>query len=269
MLAFYQQETANLVRDTNNLFTPLKQLNNYINESRRQIAYRTGCLRCLIAGQSPFGAGAQAGSSLAGAAVPGMVPNPLPSSNNVAPQTTVNSFATIANTEFYPFAFANPYLQAQFQGVKAVIDVIDLAVSWGGIRPVISWIPFEDLQAYARSFNVGVTSYPFYWSTTGDGENANVWIFPIPTATGVTQGEFEWDTFCVPLDLHSDSDYEAIPSPWQNSVKFYAAHLIYMSTQRFGMARLMLDKFNEVVGSGRVAADHGKSSDYYFFNTMP
>ena len=263
MLAFYQQQTSYLLRDTNHLFTPLNQLTTYINESRRQVAYRTGCLRCLIAGQSAWGAGAQAGSSIAGGALPGQVPDPLPSSNNAGMNTPVNTFATIQGLELYPFAFANPYLQKQYAGVKAVIDVIDLAVSWGGIRPVISWMPWENLQAYARSYNVNVTSYPFFWSTNGDGENQAVWIFPNSVSTGVTSGEFEWDVFAVPKDLYTDSDVEAIPSPYQNAVKYYAASLAYDATQRFGMASLMRARFDESLGVGRVASDRGKTSDYY------
>jgi len=262
-LSFYLQQTSWILRDSNFVFTPKPQLTTYINEARRQVAYRTGCLRCLIQGQSAWGVAAQPGSAIAGAMIPGQLPNPLPSSNNPGMNTVVNTFATIQGVELYPFSYANPYLQGQYAGVKSVIDVIDLAVSWGGIRPVISWLPFEDLQAYARSYNVNVTSYPFFWSTTGDGENQNVWIFPNAVNSGVSSGEFEWDTFCVPIDLYQDSDYEAIPGGFQNAVKYYAAGLAYLSTQRFGMARLMLDQFDNTLGISRVASDRGKTRDYY------
>lgn len=263
MLAFYQRETAFLIRDTLNLFVPKVELTTYINESRRQIAYRTGCLRRLISGQSAYGVAAQAGSAIAGAMLPGQVPDPLPSSNNPGFNTVVNTFATIQGVELYPFAYANPYLQNQYAGCRAVIDVIDLAVSWGGIRPVISWMPFENLQAYARSYNVNVTSYPFFWSTTGDGEDQAVWIFPNAVASGVTAGEFEWDAFCTPIDLQTDSDVEAIPHPYRNAVKFYSAALAYDATYRFGMAEIMRARFSESLGIGRVASDRGKTSDYY------
>lgn len=263
MLAFYQRETAFLIRDTNNLFVPLVELTTYINEARRQIAYRTGCLRCLIQGQSAWGAAAQAGSAIAGGMLPGQVPDPLPSSNNPGLNTVVNSFATIQGVELYPFAFANPYLRAQYGGVKAVIDVIDLAVSWGGIKPVISWMPFEELQAYARSYNVGVTSYPWLWSTTGDGEDAKVWLWPNAVSSGFQSGSFDWDTFCSPIDLYSDSDVEAIPHPYRSAVKFMAASLAYDSTYRYGMAEIMKARFEERLITGRVASDRGKILDVY------
>ena len=262
-LAYYEQQTSWLLRDSNHLFTPLPQLDIYINEARRQVAYRTGCLRYLISGQSAFGVSAIPGDAIPGAVIPGTLPNSLPSSNDPAPSTAVNTLATIAGVELYPYSFFNQYLRAQYQGIKGILDVIDLAVSWGGIRPVISWVPWEFLQAYARSYNVGVTSYPFYWSTNGDGENGNVWIFPIPVSTGVQSGEFEADVFAAPLDLYTNNDYDAIPHPFQNSVKFYAAALCYESTQRFGMARLMYDRFNDSIGVSRVASDRGKVSDYY------
>lgn len=257
MLEQYLVETADLLSDSNNLYYSRVQLTRYVNQARRQVAYRSGCIRCLVSGQSPFGAGAQPGSLIPGGAQPGVLPG---ADADAEDSTPTNSFNTIAGVEQYPFAYANPYLRQQFSGVKAVVDVVTIAVSWGSIRPAINWIPFDDLQAYARSYNVGVTSYPFYWATNGDGETANLFLFPTPNSAL----EMEWDTLATPLDLFDDSAHEAIPDPFRDAVKYYAAFLAYLNSQRHALAKNMLDMCGETLQIGRTASERGRTPSYYW-----
>lgn len=264
-LSNYLTDTADLLRDSQFQFTTRAQLIRYINRGRQQVAYRSGCIRCLISGQSPFGTSAQAGFAIPGAMVPGTQPGANPGNQNVAgaPATTSNGFNAIAGVEMYPFSYATPFLQAQFRGVKAVTDVITCGVTWGGgNRPVLNWAPWEDLQALARAWSYGVTSYPVVWSTNGDGENANLWLFPVPVQGGAN-AEMEWDAFCVPKDIYSDNDYDAIPHPFKNAVKYYAAYLAYLGSNRSNQATIMLKEFNENLGVSRVASDRGKVPSYY------
>lgn len=261
-LSNYLADTTELLRDTSFLFTTRDRMIRWINQARKQVALQTGCIRLLVPGQSPFGAGAQPGSFIPGAAQPGMLPGSAP---NATQSSTTNSFNTIPGVEMYPFSFANSYMQAQYEGVQSIIDVIEISVSWGGERPVMNWLPWEDLQAYARSYNIGVFSYPFYWSTNGDGENAQLWMFPGPT----TVAEMEWDVFAVPKEIYADSDYDAIPSPFSNAVKYYAAHLAYMTSRQWGSATLMLEHFKENIGISRVASDRGKTPSFYWQDSLP
>ncbi len=254
-LQYYIEDTQALLHDTSGLFTPVSQLTRWINASRRQVAQRTGCIRILIGGNAAFGSSAQPGVMTPGPALPGQTeagtsPFPL--------------FTTIQGVERYPFGYANPYIANQNSGVKGIIDVFNVGVSWGGVRPNLSYIPWDELQAYGRSYNFGVTSYPFYWSTYGDGEAGEVWLFPIPT----TNSEMEWDCTCIPLDLQSDNDPEAIPEGFRNAVKYYAAHLAYVGSQRPQYSQMMLQMFNETLGIGRVASDRGKVNDYYWWNSV-
>ncbi len=257
----YITDTKDLLRDSGGLFTRRSQLIRYVNAARKQTAYLTGCLRALLPGQSAFGASAQAGNMIAGGAIAGMQPDAAPNGTQLV---TTNSFNTIAGVEMYPYLFAKPYIRAQYQGYDTVCDVIDLAVSWGGIRPNMSWLPFDELQAYARSYNFGVTSYPFYWSTNGDGTLGNVWLFPVPSQAC----EMEWDCTCVPLDIYTNDDYDAIPDPHTSAVKFYAAHLAYLGTQRWGQASAILDLYMDQLGITRAASDRGKTENYYWFNGL-
>ncbi len=73
-LSFYEQDTQQLLRDSNYLWIAKNQMVRFINESRRQIAQRTGCIRRLISGNSAFGASAQPGQISPGAMQPGALP---------------------------------------------------------------------------------------------------------------------------------------------------------------------------------------------------
>lgn len=256
-LAQYITETRAILRDRAGLFTPESDLINWINSARREAAELTGCLRCLVPGASSFGGGAQPGSLIPGGATPGALPDSDP--NAIQSQTT-NTFQTIPGVEKYSFKFANEYLRQTHAGVDSIIDVIDIAVSWGATRPSMSWMPWDDLQAYGRAYNVGVFSYPMIWSTDGDGENANVWLFPCPQ----TYDEMEWDCTATPKELYTDGDYEAIPRSFQKAIKFGAAKLAYMGSQRFGIADLMQDQFLRNLGITRAASDRGKVQNYYW-----
>jgi hypothetical protein len=255
VLQYYIEDTQALLHDTSGLFTPVQQLTRWINQARRQVAYRTGCLRILVNGNAAFGTSAQPGVMTPGPALPGQT------APGISPFPV---FKSIAGVERYPYGYANPYVKAQNAGVKGIIDVFTVSTSWGGNRPTLAWLPWDELQAYARSYNFGVTSYPFYWSTFGDGESGEVWLFPIPS----TSQEMEWDCTCVPIDIFTDNDPEAIPEGFRNAVKYYAAHLAYVGSQRPAYSQMMLQAFQETLGISRVASDRGKVPDYYWWNSV-
>lgn len=262
-LGWYQNDTSALLHDQAYSFTSKDQLTRWINEARRQAAQRTGCIQRLVQGQSAFGASAQAGQMVPGGIQPGALPNSAPGATVLA---TTNTFNTIVGVERYPYqGFVNPALKAQHAGINGAIDVVACSVCWGGgpggsPRPSLAWMPWEDLQAYARAYATLVTSYPCYWSTLSDGENGEIWLFPVPSQVM----EIELQCFCVPSDLNSDSDYDAIPGGFSNAIKFGAASLAYMQSRRYGQAQIMMDMFTDRLGTGRVAADMGKTPNFYY-----
>jgi hypothetical protein len=257
-LSYYLNDTANLLRDQNFLWTSKSQMIRWINESRRQVAQRTGCILRLLSGASAFGASAQPGQMVPGGIQPGALPGAFP---NAQLLQTTNAFQAITGVERYPYqGFANPVLQQQHAGCATIIDVASLSISWAGsFRPSINWFPWEDLQAYARVYSTQITSYPCYWSVMNDGENGEVWLFPEPTQPL----EMEWYVYATPSELYTDDDYDAIPAGWRNAIKFGAAELAFMSSQRYAQAQVMGSMFTQRVGSGRFAADHGKVPNFY------
>lgn len=244
-LQTYITQTRTLIRDKLGLLTSTSDLTNWINEARGQVAQVTGCLEFLAYGMAPYGNSAEPSVMVPGGFTPG---SPLTS-----------NFQTIVGQEKYPYAMANAYVQQTNAGIEAVYDVTSIAVSWGSMRPALNYMPWEDFQAYCRSYSFLVTSYPTMWSNDGDGANANVWMFPVPC-----QGlEMEWQVLCSPAPLYSNSDYDAIPAPFTRAVKYYAAYLCYLSTNRFQQANAQLALFNRCVTVGRGATDHGRVVDWY------
>lgn len=262
-LGWYLNDASALLHDQAFSFTSRDQLIRWINEARRQAAQRSACIRRLVTGQSAFGAAAQPGQIIPGGFQPGALPDSAPNATSFA---TTNKFNTINNVERYPYqGFVNPLLRAQHQGVKAVIDTIACSVCWGGgpggsPRPSLYWLPFEDLQAYARAYATLVTSYPYFWSVYNDGENGEIWLFPTPSQAM----EIELDVFCVPNAIYSDDDYDAIPDGFANAIKYGAAALAYLTSRRYGQAQIMMDMFTERLGTSRVAVDMGKTPNFYF-----
>jgi hypothetical protein len=265
-LQFYLNDAASLLHDYNNLFTPQNQLVRWVNEARRQCAQRTYCVARLVSGQSAFGAPAQAGSFIAGGAVAGTLPDAVPiGSTGNPPAVTgaaVNSLQTIPGVERYPYqGFFNKYLQDAYGGCAAIIDVVSCSVNWGGAaRPTLAFLAWDDLQAYARAYSTLVTSYPYYWSIFNPGEFGEVWLFPAPS----TVGDIELYAACIPSDLYSDDDVEAIPPGYRNAIKFGAASLAFQGKQQYAQAEAMEERFKERLGLASVAADRGKTPNYYW-----
>jgi hypothetical protein len=253
-------DTAALLNDQNNSFISPQQLLRFVNEARRQCAERTGCVRRLITGQSAFGASAQPGFGVPGAMQPGMSPGALPFGGSSS-GATQNRLMTIPGVERYPYVgFFNPVLQAMYGGCAEVIDTVALSVNWGGVsRPTLDWQPWDNFQAYCRAYAVQNMAYPAVWSVYNDGAQGEIWMFPIPSQAG----EIELDAIVTPKDIYSDSDPEVIPRGFYSSLKFLAASLAFMTSQRYAQAAVMEAHFADRLGIARVSVDRGKTPTYY------
>ena len=264
-LQFYLQDTTALLGDQAYLFTSQTQLTRWINEARRHLAKRTGCIERLITGQSAYGSAAQPGYMIPGGIQPGALPGPIPATGN--PQIAFNAaqtgnMTTLIGVERYPYkGFFNPVLKDTYAGVKGVIDCLELSINWGGnFRPSLMWLPWDDLQAYCRSYANQTTAYPAVWSVFNDGEDGEVWIFPVPSEAG----EMEARVICIPEDIYSDDDVDAIPEGYRDAIKFKAAALAFMAQMRYQEAQGMENVFAQTVGIDTTAVDRGKVPNFYF-----
>lgn len=259
----YIVETQDALRDSNAQFTTMSQLIRYINRARREVAKRTAVLQAVVTGQSPFGTSAQPGNMIPGAFIPGTLPGSAPGNSNEAGAvaTASNSFVTIPGVELYTYNYATPYLQAQYAGYEKVIYVFNISCDIGGYMPTLRWMPWDNLQAYARAYNLGVTSYPVAWAAKGVGENGQAWLFPMPTNMGFAT--MLWECVCTPKPLYTNADFEALPELYRGAVSYYAAYLAYLGQQRSGMAQIMRGLFEEQLQINGVASDFGHVEDYY------
>lgn len=288
-------DTSVLLNDQNYSFTSKPQLVRFINEARRNAAKRTGCVRRLITGQSAFGASAQPGMAIPGAAQPGSLPGAFPATVTSSTRTpgsggafgpafgpafakskpgfqklfavagaVQNSCMTIPGVERYPYqGFFVPYMRAMYAGTDQIYDTITCSVNWGGTnRPTLDWMPWDNFQAYCRAYAVLNTSYPSVWSVYNDGPQGEIWMFPVPSIAG----EIELDVFASPAPLIDDDSYDVIPDGFQEALKYKAACLAFMSSQRYAQAQMMEDQFADDLGIARVAVDRGKTASYYYSN---
>jgi len=258
-LSDYLADTADLLHDTAYRFTTQRQLTRYVNEGRRIVARRTGCVLRLISGQSAWGAGAQPGSLIPGGGQPGAVPEADPGALNST--TTSGAMQTIPGVERYPYiGFFNPYAKQQHAGIDGVIDAVSLSVNWGGsVRPSLDWMPWDNFQAYCRAYAALVTTFPMAWSVFNDGPMGEIWMFPAPSQAG----DIELMASCIPTDLVTDDDFDVIPEGLRFAVRFAAAELAMTAKEKYAQAAYFGGKLTEAIGQGTAAFDKGKTPSYY------
>ena len=267
-LSMYQSQTTALLHDQTYSFTSKNQLNMWINSARYSAAERSGCIRRFLTGQSAWGASAQPGAIIAGGMQPGALPNSFPTTFGGTaaaggfPNTATSSLQTIPGVERYPYQGGlNQALQAQYAGVKGIIDTVMCSVAWGNgsSKPALNWMPWEDFQAYCRSINTLVENYPSVWTVYNDGEFGEIWLAPTPSQAC----DMELDVFCVPNDLNSNDDFDAIPDSMGKAIKFGAASLAFMTKDNYAQAQVMEDMFAQALGVARIAMDGGKQPSFY------
>lgn len=164
--------------------------------------------------------------------------------------------ATAQGQEKYNFASMNGNLPA---GVTTIQNIFSVAVSQGNTRPMMRYMSFSEFQAYCRIFEGTQQDYPAVWSQYGQGALGSLYLFPIPSGTY----SMDWDCVCLPADLNSDSDPEAIPYPWTEAVSYYAAYLCYQYAQRNDDAKNMLSEYNRLMLEARAWSASPAIPDIY------
>lgn len=152
--------------------------------------------------------------------------------------TLTPHLTTAAGRELYTFQEAATIL-GNVPGLRGIIGIQGISVSWGSLRPTLSHISFSDMQAYLRAQSIGQMNFPSIWAQYGQGEHGSLYLWPRPAQVA----QMEWDCYCSVTDLVDDTSVDLIPYPWDEACPFYAAHLAFLFSQRFDDARLMLAEF--------------------------
>jgi hypothetical protein len=118
--------------------------------------------------------------------------------------------------------------------------VRSLAVIYANYRYALPVYSFTEYQAKIRQWPFQYTYVPAFASIFGQGTSGSVFAYPLPSQTY----QWEWDCLCLPQDMSTDLSVEAIPDPWCDAVKYFAAHLSYLDLQNHNVARMYLDLFD-------------------------
>jgi hypothetical protein len=150
-----------------------------------------------------------------------------------APINTLN-----VGTEVYPFT--GIYLGAN-PGVKSVFAIRSVSVIYANYRYSLPMYSFTEYQGMIRQYPYQYQYIPTFCSQFGQGAAGSLYMYPLPSETY----QFEVDCYCLPQDLKTNQDYEALPDPWTDAVAYFATHLSYLELNNFNAAKMYKDLYNE------------------------
>lgn len=295
-LATYISEVQTLLHDPNATYYSTTDLTTFINTARGQIAIEGQCVRLLLPPTNSIssitvtnggtgylsaplvvisgtGTGATATAVLTGTSVTSITINTAGSgydNNTTVTFTVVSGGAgaaatpvikcnnTVVGQEIYTFASLSTVVQAT-AGVQGVMGLRSIAVSWGSLKPMLQKWVWSDFQAYLRSNNTGLQSWPAVWSQYGQGAAGSIYVYPLPS----TIAQWDWDTYCYPVKLVDDTTPEIIPYPWTDAIQYYAAYLAYDNSQRKGDADRMFATYERFMKRARALSEPDYVPDPY------
>lgn len=282
---------------------PSETLTRYINRARKQVAKDAGCVRILLppngsisgvlvsaigSGYSvaptvifstPDGATTEPGvraagtANLSGGAVVSVT---MTATGNAYFQPTVRfsgattgtvasgicllstMCATSGAREVYTFTQFSA-LARQSPGVNSIFAVRSVAFLWGSIRYVRKTVSFSEYQANIRNWVTGFQFVPEYVAQLGQGENGSLYMTPVPSQ----RYPMEWDCSCLPIELATNSDPEAIPDPWRDPVPYHAAYQAMLGSRRSQDAAEFLAEYKRLMKEANAAAMPGAVTSFY------
>lgn len=178
--------------------------------------------------------------------------------------TIDQSLTTNAGQEVYQFSTANVLAQAQtlLPGVSQVLGLFSVSIAWGAnaaMKPTLDYKTWSEFQAYYRSYNLGLQNYPTIWSQYGFGVTGSIYLWPQPSQPS----QMDWDAYCLPVSLTTDSTPEPIPYPWTAAVPYYAAELAYRDAQRTEDAKTVHEEYERRVEEATVMSIPPVVETYY------
>jgi hypothetical protein len=313
MLFEYQQQTQRLLADPSQAIFNIDDLTYYINVARAEVAAQGQCIRRISpvsgsiltvnvtnpgsdytapvvsitppdspSGYLPYPQGAQA--TAAAQIIAGKISNigvmfggggywqpevtitdPTGSgATAVATVTPVNQ--TTIGQEVYAFSDI-PILM--FPGCKSILSVRGVNIVWSEWSYALSWVGYSKYNALVRQYVSTFFAPPTIGCQVGQGTDGTIHMYPLPDQPY----QLIFDACCLPADLQSDQDYEAIPDPWRHAVPYFASHLALLgrSSEVPQMLPLASTYFNSKDGGlfvthmkrARAFSNPGRVSSFY------
>lgn len=161
-------------------------------------------------------------------------------SGATATGNVIQAKMTVANQEVYKFSDID---LSQAEGYGAVFAVQSVSIIYSNYRYSLPMYDFSTYQSTIRQYPNQYLYVPTMASQRGQGTSGDLYLYPIASQAY----PLELDCFCLPNDLSTDSDYEAIPQPWQDAVPYFAAHLCYLELQNLNAAEYYLKLYDGMV----------------------
>lgn len=303
MLDRYLQQVERFTRDQNQQLLHPDDLTEYINRARRQLALRTQSIRrtppisgavesiAVTAagsgytdpvvtitppdspnGRPPYPGGLQATASaiLIGGRIESIsvtqggdgyfspsvtISDPTGTGAAAAPAVSP-IFQLVGLQEEYRFC---DIPLATFPGVDRVFAIQSVAVIYANYRYVLPVYPWTIYQAMIRQYPRQYYYVPTMASQYGIGGDGSLFLYPIASQAY----QCELDCYCLPSDLLSDEDPEALPQPWQDAVPYFAAHLAFSELQNLNAAMYYYKLYDEMTGRYSQYANISKAVNPY------
>lgn len=303
MLFSYMKATQRFLRDSNVTWINPEDLIAYVNQARREVAMKTAAIRRVppISGQILSVSITNVGSGYTAPTVSVNAPDfpsgypPAPNGRQAVldiletggqilsvnvedggagyfqPQITItdptgiDAAATaelspmnllLAGQELYNFSDVD---MSSFPGVGSIYSVRSVSILYSNYRYSLPCYSFSQYQAYIRQYPFQYQYVPTVCCQLGRGVAGSLLFYPLPSQTY----QMEWDAYCLPSDLQTDEDFEALPEPWTDAVAYFAAHLAFLELQNANSARMMLDLFDRQVSRYSQATLPGRMTNPY------
>ena len=179
-----------------------------------------------------------------------------------------NVTATVQGQEQYPFSniLSAIQLNTAYSGINSIVAVRSVAFVWGTFRYQRIACSFSKYQALVRTWSQAYQDIPSFVSQYGQGVNGTLIMYPVPNAPY----QDEADTICQPVPLIDDNTFEAIPQPWVDCGKYYAASLALLGAGRYDDAMRMSNDdprapglFQQQMQIARKSSEQSTVSNWY------
>ncbi len=303
MLNEYRRQTQRFIRDAKQQYVDIGDIDSYINRARREVAMRSQSIRVLTPvsgsvtnvqvtapgsgytapvgtvstpdfpnGALPNPAGRQAivnvsqiGGQISNVSVmdggDGYFEPTVTISDPTGTGAMASAFTSPINVtrqsqEIYQFS--NVPL-AQFPGVGSIFAVKSVSIIFSNYRYSLPCYSFSTYQAMIRNYPFQYQYVPCVMGQYGQGTNGSLYLYPIPSQPY----QLEWDCFCLPSDLIDDQSPESIPSPWTETIPYFAAHMCYLELQNLNSSKFYLDLYDTMTHRYSAYARPGRAVNPY------
>jgi hypothetical protein len=128
-----------------------------------------------------------------------------------------------------------------FPGIDSAYYCRSASVIYSNYRYSLPCYAFTIYQALIRQYPSQYQYVPTMFSQFGQGASGSLYFYPLPSQSY----QCELDLLCLPSDLVDNQSYEALPAPWTEAVKYFAAGLCFQELVNLNAATFYESMFDK------------------------